>query len=129
MRVLVTFLLLLTTSNVFGQHDFDSLYESNDHFREFINGYAKNHDLFSDDYPIEMNLISDFKNLIKQKYKDEYQDALLEFNLNDSVIVRRNVKIKPRGEFRRKKCSNPPLKINFRKKDVLLPQLREFDKM
>ncbi|MFC2126581.1 hypothetical protein ACFLU5_17460 [Bacteroidota bacterium] len=128
-RILSLFLVLITVSTSYAQHDFDSLYKNNDHFKKFITSYAKDYDIFNNESPLEMTLKSDFKNLIKRKYKDEYQGAILEYNLNDTVLVRREVKIKARGEFRRKKCMNPPLKINFKKKDVLLPQLREFDKM
>ena len=128
-RYIFIFIFLFMISGSYGQHDFDSLHSNNDQFKAFIADYSQSYDLFGEDDLIDVTLRSDFKNLIKNKYKDEYQDAILEFNLNDTVIVRRKVKIKPRGEFRLRKCSNPPLMVNFKKKDVLLPQLKDFDKI
>jgi len=129
MKYFFTAVLFISVLSSHAQHDFDSLYDNNDEFRTYIDDYSRNYDLFSGEEMIEMNLISDFKNLIKRKYHDEYQEAILEFDFNDTVIVRRQVKIKPRGEYRRKNCHNPPLMLNFKKKDVLIPHLRDFDKI
>ena len=56
-------------------------------------------DIFNNDKVLNITIESDFKNLVKRKYKDEYQPAILKFHLNDTITVTRNIQIKPRGEY------------------------------
>ncbi|MEK6479150.1 hypothetical protein WJR50_16510 [Catalinimonas sp. 4WD22] len=86
-------------------------------------------DLFSDDTPLEITLESDFKNFNKKKYKPKNQPAMLHVNLNDSVVVRREIRIKPRGEFRRSYCSFPPIKLNLKKVEFEVEHLQQLEKM
>ena len=102
-RILLIVLPFLIPSCSYAQYDFDSLYKNNDQFKEKIDIYARDYDIFSEDELLEITLTSDFRNLIRRKYRDEYQDATLEYFLNDTVIVKRKVKIKPRGNLRRRR--------------------------
>jgi hypothetical protein len=86
-------------------------------------------DLFNTEDVLEIILESDFKAFLKNKYKDEYQPAVIRYMYNDTIKVSRNIKIKPRGAFRRANCYYPPMKLNFPKGKVRLKQLEEFDKM
>jgi len=72
------------------------------------------YDLFQNDEVLEIVLESDFKQFIRDKNKDQYQEALLHVPLNDTLVVKRVVRIKPRGQFRKKYCSVPPIKLNFK---------------
>ena len=72
-------------------------------------------DLFNDATPLKITLEADFKQLIRDKRKDKYQEALLHYSLIDSTVVRHIIGIKPRGQFRKNYCSKPPLKLNFSK--------------
>lgn len=111
------------------QHDFDSLYEASAKFRKSIEAAQDTFDLFGNDPVLEIIITSDFKQLNRQKDTLEYQDALLEYAFNDSIVVHRDIGIKARGNFRREFCSYPPIKLNFPEKSTKLEWLQTFDKM
>lgn len=73
-------------------------------------------EFFNDTTMITGSLTSDYKYLKKNKMNTSYQPATLQIDTNDTTISY-GVKIKTRGEFRRKECSFPPIKIKFAKKD------------
>ena len=128
-KIFQTFFLILISFQSFAQHDFDSLYKSNNDFKTYIKGIADSYDFFSDTSVLEITFVSDFKGLIKNKYDREYQDAKIILSFNDTVQINRNVQIKSRGNYRLSSCYFPPLKLNFKKEDVKLKQIKEFDKM
>lgn len=110
-------------------HDFDSLTEHNESFSRIAKAIGDTLDLFDEDKPLQVTLQSDFKNLIKQKFKDEYQEAIFSAMFNDTVQVVRNIEIKPRGNMRKQTCFFPPIKLNFPKKEAYLKQIENFDKL
>ncbi len=110
-------------------YDFDSLYEISPPFQQEVTSWQKRDDLFAETTPLELTLKSDFRNLIRKKYEDEYQDATLELPYNDTILITRGIKIKARGNFRRSTCFYPPIMLNFPKKKVVLDHLKEFDKL
>lgn len=85
--------------------------------------------LFAKHTPLEITIESDFRQLSRDRNKDQYQEALLHYSLNDSITVKRIIRIKPRGEFRRKFCSKPPLKLNFDKTKFHRKELETLSKM
>lgn len=138
-KIAITLLILLTIALIshspgFGQnskitYDFDSLLKNNRNFEQIILPIADTMDIFNDNALLQLSLRMDFKQLIKQKYRDKYQAGELVMMLNDSVQVVRKIKVKPRGNMRKETCFIPPLKLNFPKKKVVLKQLRAFDKI
>lgn len=110
-------------------HDFDSLINNNESFEQIAEIVGDTLDIFNKEEVLQVVIESDFKNLIKRKYKDEYQDAIFTTMFNDSVRVVRTIKIKPRGVMRKGECFIPPLKLNFAKKDAYIKQLKYFDKL
>ena len=67
--------------------------------------------------------------MVKNKFKDEYQDAVFRIMINDSVQVSRKIQIRPRGHNRKSTCHIPPIRLNFPKKDAYINQLKQFDKL
>jgi hypothetical protein len=124
---IASFIVISMTSSA--QHDFDSLWANNPEFKKLAKSTMDTLDIFSSEQPVLIVLESDFKALIKNKYKDEYQEAYFKYNFNDTVEVNRKIKIKPRGNFRRQNCHFPPIKLNFPKGAEKIRQLEEFDKM
>jgi len=110
-------------------HDFDSLYEHSPAFTKYFDSVKDTFDFFNDDEILDVTIKSDFRNLIKKKFGDEYQPATLEMVMFDSVVVRWDISIKPRGGIRREQCYFPPVKLNFSKKQALFRQLEVFDKV
>ena len=128
--ILIIILLGLVGFPVIAQiHDFDSLYQHHLTFKQQVQSQPEFEDLFNSDEIIKITIKSDFKNLIKRKYKGEYQPAIFRYYLNDSVVVAREIKIKPRGNMRRSTCYFPPLLLNFPKKETVMKQMHEFDKL
>lgn len=111
------------------QYDFDSLYQHDPVFKATFEKVNDTLDLYASDQLINLTIESDFKSLYKNKLGDDYQDAVIRFDLNDTVRISQQIKIKSRGHIRRKVCFYPPLKLNFPKKAVKLKHLQEFDKM
>ncbi len=66
---------------------------------------------------LKVTIETDLDYLIENKNKDEYQGAKLTFKSNNG-LEQHDVKIKPRGRFRRKNCDFPPLKIKFNKSEL-----------
>lgn len=110
-------------------HDFDSLVEHSQEFKKRIKAIGDTLDFFNSNEILHLTFESDFKNLVKRKYKDEYQPATIRVVFNDTIMLSRKLKIKPRGNMRKSTCHIPPIKLNFPKKDVFIKQLNEFDKM
>ena len=124
--------MIMNIMPVFGQnkiHDFDSLMEHSESFKAIADQIGDTLDLFNSSEPLKVVFESDFKNLVKRKFKEEYQDARFTVMYNDTVKVTRDIEIKSRGNMRKGSCFMPPLKLNFPKKDAFIKQLKHFDKL
>ncbi len=84
---------------------------------------------FNRSTPLKMELVSDFKNLVRRKFDEEYQEASLNVKISDEIEIRHNIRIKPRGNFRLKNCTNPPIMLNFKKGEFPLENLKNLDKV
>jgi hypothetical protein len=73
---------------------------------------------FTDEQLIEMTMLSDFKALIKGKFKNDYQHhyqpATITCVFPDSSKIMETIEIRPRGNYRREECIMPPLMVNFK---------------
>lgn len=67
---------------------------------------------------IKMEIESDFTQLIADKKSDEYQKATIKWKESDGSKYAMDIKVKPRGKYRRRVCGFPPLKIKFKKDDL-----------
>ena len=85
--------------------------------------------IFGPEEPLEFTVSTDLKGLSKNKFKDEYQTAKVIYNLWDTISIYREIRIKPRGEFRLKNCSNPPLRVNVKKTEEVFQLLDDFSKL
>ncbi|MEM9325886.1 MAG: hypothetical protein AAGA85_09525 [Bacteroidota bacterium] len=86
-------------------------------------------DIFAPEKALPITLESNFRQFITRKNKDEYQEALLHFPIFDTVVVKRIVRIKPRGEFRKNYCATPPIRLNMKKTDLDKYTLQRLNKM
>lgn len=130
-RVGLLFIFISFYSSSFSQlYDFDSLYENSSQFKEAFDNVKDTFDIFNSEEILHLTITSDFRNLIKKKLKEEYQPATLETVLFDTIVVRSEIKIKPRGGIRREQhCYYPPIMLNFSKKRAVFKQFKEFDKV
>lgn len=110
-------------------YDFDSLLQHNVHFGPVAKMVFDTFQIFGPEVPLEFSVSTDLKALAKNKYDDEYQTADVIFNLWDTVNISREIRIKPRGEFRLKNCSNPPLRVNVKETEQVFELLDGLSKL
>lgn len=72
-------------------------------------------DLFAEESVLKVELTLDMKRLVRQKHKKEEQEAKITYWPAEGVEFTYNIQVSPRGNFRRKYCFLPPLKLNFKK--------------
>ena len=77
--------------------------------------------LFESDDLLELTLTTDLKALLKDRGQESpYRPATLTYLAEDSTTVSLDIQVKTRGQFRLKRsnCDFPPLRLNFKKKQV-----------
>lgn len=67
---------------------------------------------------LEVTLEMDFETLIENKYSGNYYPAKFSYKDENEKIQGYNIKIRPRGKLRRKRCEIPPIKLKFQKKNL-----------
>ena len=70
-------------------------------------------DLFGEDAPMHITLTFDIKKFQREKYKGEYLPVHFNYQLNDTLFLEKDMRLKARGKVRRKICSLPPFWLDF----------------
>ena len=79
---------------------------------------------------LDIRIEGDFSKLIEQPETEEYEQMTLDFSDPSGTQHQFDVKVRPRGKFRRKVCDFPPLRLKFKKDDLeAIGLAREFNKM
>jgi len=73
-------------------------------------------EFFKDDRVISMDLSVDIKNLLAAKKDTNYIPASVVCTFPDSTVVKEDIRMKPKGEFRRKNCYIASLQLDFKNK-------------
>lgn len=102
--------VLMTCSLSLSAQNFDE-----EHPHPLIDTLDIHHDVFDLDDPARISLTLDIRKFAKKKYEDEYQEAVLAYELGTGDVVEKTVRIKARGNNRRKRCFFPPIKLNIKK--------------
>lgn len=78
---------------------------------------------------VEITLEADFRSLAENRNSDNYLAA--DFTYKDEAGVKHGyqVKVKPRGKFRRRVCDFPPLKLKFSKEELEASGLNEMNEL
>jgi hypothetical protein len=84
---------------------------------------------FNINNPFEMDLIFDIKSFIKAKDTEEYFEAKIAYKNFNGDSVQRNVKIRSRGNIRKKICTLPPIRIHFDDEDYQVDLFDSFGKV
>ena len=78
-----------------------------------------NIDLFEVEQPARVTLTFDLKAFSKNKNNDDYQKAVIGFELAEAdTIITKEVRVKARGNSRKKRCTFPPIRLNINKSNV-----------
>ena len=75
-------------------------------------------DLFGESDPMHITLTFNIKKYQREKYKGEYMPVHFHYQLNDTLDLEKELRLKARGEFRRNHCSLAPFWLDFRKTDL-----------
>lgn len=79
---------------------------------------------------VEVNLELNTLEAFSDRKNPKKHNAIFSYNNQFGELQTWNIKVEQRGRFRRMKCENlPPLKLNFRKRDLAEAGLIEFDDM
>lgn len=79
---------------------------------------------------VEVNLEMNMHEVFGDRKNTKKHPAIFSFSDKKQVTQNWNIKVALRGRFRRAKCENlPPLKLNFKKKDLVAAGLAKFDDM
>ena len=63
--------------------------------------------------PIEVSITTDIKNLRTQKKEPQYQVAKVNFRFTENDVIEEDIRLMPRGEFRKNNCDIAALMLNF----------------
>jgi hypothetical protein len=85
-----------------------------DYVPSFEDTAAVYEDLFEIKEPLNLTLKFDKKELKKTQYKETYLPAEMTCHVNDSFEVRHEIRVKARGEIRKKVCFAPMFWVNIR---------------
>ncbi len=113
--------LIISTFSSFGQDVTDTSFTVTETLHESSGLFASD-DLFSIDLKFD---ITEYK---KKKDDKEYMDALISYETNGDSVVRK-IRIRARGEFRRKFCEMPPIMLNFDMDDTATGDFHQINKL
>jgi hypothetical protein len=69
---------------------------------------------FKDDQLITVDISTDLKKLVSEKKINSYQPAKITFRFSDSTVISESITLSARGEFRRKNCFFPTMRLDFK---------------
>ena len=68
---------------------------------------------------LEITIETDLTELLENRFRDEYQKAAVNYTNAEGEDIQYDLKLRPRGKFRRRVCDFPPVKLKFPKKQLL----------
>jgi len=71
--------------------------------------------LFQDNETLHVTITGPLTSLVRERPKDNYSAALLEYTETDGTTVKFDLDIRTRGNFRHKNCEYPPVSLNLKK--------------
>lgn len=78
----------------------------------------------------KIDIVTNLDSFLLNRRSDKEQPAHIRVTGEDQVDIALDIKIRPRGRFRRMKCDLPPIRLNFWKPDLDSLQLyRKYDKL
>lgn len=80
--------------------------------------------LFDSDSVMHVRLITDIKQLVKDKMDEEYQPAILQILRSPSDTMTLDVEVRSRGNRRKEVCYYPPIRIKFPKQEYSYHKLK-----
>lgn len=86
-------------------------------------------DIFDEEEPMQLTLTLDIKKYQREKNKGEYMPVHFLYQINDTLQLEKNLRLKARGQFRRSHCHLAPFWLNIRKADVANQHLQDIKRI
>jgi hypothetical protein len=86
-------------------------------------------DIFEGERPMKITLTLDIKRYQKEKYKGEYMPVHFSYQINDSVEVVKDMRMKARGNFRRSHCNMAPFWLNIAESNIQNVELQDIKRI
>lgn len=125
---MLRFILLSISISIFSVHQTRARVNQDSQDSIIFTG-NKNYGLFENDDLIELSLRFDVTTYLRKKPADDFLKAEMVLNSGKPDSLVRQVRLKTRGEFRRKYCSMAPIELNFKKVDFGYADLDSIDKL
>jgi hypothetical protein len=76
---------------------------------------SKSYGMFQDEDILDVTLLFDMKTYLRKKPKDDFLKAEMTIVRGQTDTLKRDIRLKTRGEFRNTYCSLAPIELNFKK--------------
>lgn len=119
---LLAFLIFLAMPSFAQEEIFNASFPVIDTLQDELN-------LFESDDLLEVSLRFDITYYKRKKSDIEYLDAMLTYYTGENDSVSKELKVRARGEIRRKICEFPPLMLNFKMKDSIESEFSRINKL
>ena len=86
-------------------------------------------DLFGESDPMHITLTFNIRKYQREKHKGEYMPVHFRYQLNDSLYLEKEMRLKARGMFRRNHCSLAPFWLNIKTSDLRTGELEDIDRI
>ena len=86
-------------------------------------------DMLSRQEVVEITLSINFDSLISKRNTEEYMPAGFTYENEKGVMQSYQIKVKPRGKYRRRVCDFPPLKLKFSKDELEAAGLSDMNEL
>ncbi len=111
-RRIILVLLVLLPLCTFAQQNHENVPKTS--LLEPVSETLEELSIFKNDDPLKITLKYDITSFIRHKEKGEYLDAVFIMHLNPTDSIRKKIRLKARGKFRRGHCFFPPIYLNFK---------------
>lgn len=85
--------------------------------------------LFSDDQILKVKLSFDIGKFMKEKPEEEYLDAKISIENGEGRQVNEDIRVRARGNYRRRTCMFPPVMLNFKGVETGYPDIDKLEKV
>lgn len=103
--------------------------ETSDTLYSVYDTLSNNVRLFDSEKVLNIRLCFDLTYYKKKKPYEEYIDGLLEYCPEGKDTIRKNIRLRTRGGFRRMFCDFPPIRLNFKKTVSPHEEFTQIDKI